>query len=143
MRADVIIDYKIQDFEAILKDYDLVLNSQENKILEKSLNVLKKTGKVISISGPPTPAFVKEIGASWIIKFVLMMISLGITKKAKKRGVNYKFLLMRADGEQLSEITKLIESGVIKPVVDKVFPFEETSRLWNMWKVGGRKGKLS
>lgn len=104
---------------------------------------MKKTGKVISISGSPTPAFVKEIGASWIIKFVLMMISLGITKKAKKRGVNYKFLLMRADGEQLSEITKLIESGVIKPIVDKVFPFEETSRLWNMWKVGGRKGKLS
>lgn len=122
MRADVIIDYKIQDFEAILKDYDLVLNSQENKILEKSLNVLKKTGKVISISGPPTPAFVKEIGASWIIKFVLMMISLGITKKAKKRGVNYKFLLMRADGEQLSEITKLIESGVIKLCCRQSFP---------------------
>lgn len=72
-----------------------------------------------------------------------MMISLGITKKAKKRGVNYKFLFMRADGEQLSEITKLIESGIIKPVVDKVFPFEETSKLWNTWKVGGRKGKLS
>lgn len=143
MGADVIIDYKIQGVEAILKDYDLVLNSQDNKILEKSLNVLKKTGKVISISGLPTPAFAKEIGASWIIKFVLMMISLGITKKAKKRGVNYKFLFMRADGEQLSEITKLIESGIIKPIVDKVFPFEETSRLWNTWKVGGRKGKLS
>lgn len=51
--ADLIIDYKTQDFETILKDYDLVLNSQDSKTLEKSMKILKANGKTISISGPP------------------------------------------------------------------------------------------
>lgn len=51
--ADVVIDYRKDDFENILKDYDVVLNSQDKKSLEKSLRILKPNGKVISISGPP------------------------------------------------------------------------------------------
>ena len=43
--ADLIIDYKTQDFETILKDYDLVLNSQDSKTLEKSMRILKPGGK--------------------------------------------------------------------------------------------------
>ncbi len=60
--ADIVIDYKTQHFETILKDYDLVLNSQDEKTLQKSLRILKPGGKVISISGPPDPAFAKAIG---------------------------------------------------------------------------------
>ena len=55
--ADVVIDYKTQDFEDVLRDYDVVLNSQGGKTLEKSLRVLKPGGKLISISGPPDPEF--------------------------------------------------------------------------------------
>jgi len=61
--ADVVIDYKKDDFEKILHGYDLVLNSQDGKTLEKSLRVLKTGGKLISISGPPDLDFAKEIGA--------------------------------------------------------------------------------
>ncbi|HEV7382791.1 MAG TPA: NADP-dependent oxidoreductase, partial [Dyadobacter sp.] len=121
--ADVLIDYKTQDFENVLKDYDLVLNSQDTQTLKKSLNVLKPGGKLISISGPPTPEFAKSIGAAWYIRMILSLISSGVRRKAQKLGVQYSFLFMRADGRQLSEITKLIESGVIKPIVDKIFPF--------------------
>ncbi|WP_427874387.1 NADP-dependent oxidoreductase [Flavobacterium sp. MMS24-S5] len=48
--ADVAIDYRTQDFENQLKDYDLVLNSQDSKTLEKSLRILRPGGKVVSIS---------------------------------------------------------------------------------------------
>ena len=58
--ADVIIDYRKDDFENILKDYDVVLNSQDKNTLEKSLHVLKPGGKVISISGPPDTDFAKQ-----------------------------------------------------------------------------------
>jgi NADPH:quinone reductase and related Zn-dependent oxidoreductases len=51
--ADIVIDYKKDDFETILKNYDIVLNSQDTKTLEKSLKILKPGGKIISISGPP------------------------------------------------------------------------------------------
>lgn len=140
--ADIIIDYKKEDFETILKDYDVVLNSQDTKTLEKSLRILKPNGKVISISGPPDPEFGQEIRANWFLKIVLKVLSAGIRKKAKRLGVNFSFLFMRAQGEQLSQITKLIESGVIKPVMDKVFPFEQTNEAMSYVEMGRAKGKV-
>ena len=140
--ADIIIDYKKEDFETILKDYDVVLNSQDTKTLEKSLRIVKSGGKVISISGPPDPDFGREIKANWFLKIVLKFLSAGIRKKAKRLGVNFSFLFMRAQGEQLSQITKLIESGVIKPVMDKVFPFEQTNEAMSYVETGRAKGKV-
>jgi len=56
--------------------------------------------------------------------------------------VRYSFLFMRAQGQQLSEITSLIESGVIRPVVDKVFPFEKTAEALAYVETGRAKGKV-
>jgi NADPH:quinone reductase-like Zn-dependent oxidoreductase len=140
--ADLVIDYRKDDFETILKDYDVVLNSQDTKTLEKSLKVLKPGGKVISISGPPDPDFGKEINANWFLKLVLKFLSARIRKKAKRLGVKFSFLFMKAQGEQLNQITKLIESGVIKPVMDKVFPFEQTNDAMSYIETGRAKGKI-
>lgn len=140
--ADVLIDYKKEDFETILKDYDVVLNSQDTKTLEKSLRILKPGGKAISISGPPTPDFAKSIGAPWFVKLILSLISLGIRRKARKFGVDYSFLFMKADGKQLQEISKLIERKVIKPVVDKLFAFEQANLALEYVESGRAKGKV-
>lgn len=140
--ADVLIDYKKEDFESILKNYDVVLNSQDSKTLEKSLRILKPGGKAISISGPPTPAFAKAIGTPWMVKFIISLISFGIRKKAKKLGVDYSFLFMRADGKQLQDISKLLEKAVIKPVVDKVWPFDQTNEALQYVESGRAKGKV-
>jgi len=140
--ADIVIDYKNSDFEGQLSNYDLVVNSQDKKTLEKSVNILKAGGKLISISGPPTPDFAKEIGTSWLIKSILSLLSSGIRKKAKAKNVNYSFLFMRAEGHQLGEITKLIEAGIIKPVIDKIFPFNETNEALAYVEGGRAKGKI-
>jgi alcohol dehydrogenase len=140
--ADLIIDYKNSDFENSLSNYDVVLNSQDQKTLEKSLKILKSGGKLISISGPPTPDFGKEIKAAWFVKIILSLISSGIRKKAKNKNVDYSFLFMKADGQQLSEITSLIEAKVIKPVIDKIFPFDKTSEALIYVESGRAKGKV-
>lgn len=141
--ADIVIDYKTQDFETILKDYDLVLHSnKDTKVLEKSLRILKSGGQVISLTGPPTHEFAEQIGLAWHLKFVTKLLSLGIKKKAKKLNAKFTFLFMRAEGKQLSQITKLIEAGVIKPVIDKVFPFEQTNDALSYVETGRSKGKV-
>lgn len=140
--ADVVIDYNTQDFEKVLSGYDLVLNSQDPKTLEKSLGVLKPGGLLISISGPPDPAFAKEAGLNLFLKLVTRLLSRGVRKKAKRLGIRYSFLFMRAQGQQLSEIASLIESGVIRPVVDKVFPFEKTGDALAYVETGRAKGKV-
>ena len=140
--ADIVIDYKKDDFEAILHDYDVVLNSQDSATLAKSLSVLKPGGKLISVSGPPDPAFGEEIRAPWFVKSVMRLLSFGIRRKAERRNVSYSFLFMKANGDQLREISALIDSGAIRPVVDQVFPFEATRQAMDYVESGRAKGKV-
>ncbi|WP_406826055.1 NADP-dependent oxidoreductase [Pedobacter sp. KACC 23697] len=141
--ADLVIDYKSQDFETLLKDYDLVIHSnRDTKILDKSFRILKAGGQLISLVGPPTPEFAAEIGLPWYLKFVTTLLSSGAKKKAKKANVTFRFLLMRAEGSQLSKITSLIEARVIKPVIDKLFTFEKTNDALAYVESGRAKGKV-
>lgn len=140
--ADVIVDYKSEDFEGVLSDYDVVLNSQDTKTLEKSLRVLKPGGIAISISGPPDPAFAKRLGLNPLLKLILRLVSSGIRKQAKRAGVRYAFLFMVGSGAQLAKITSLIEAGTIRPIVDRVFPFAETNKALAYVEQGHAKGKV-
>jgi NADPH:quinone reductase-like Zn-dependent oxidoreductase len=140
--ADVVIDYRAQDFEQVLSGYDLVLNSQDPKTLAKSLNVLKAGGKLISISGPPDLPFAKSLKLNLLLRLLMRILSRGALKKAKARGIDYSFLFMKADGAQLGELGKLIDAGVIRPVVDKVFPFAQTPEALRYVETGHAKGKV-
>lgn len=140
--ADVVIDYRTQDFEDVLHDYDVVLNSQDGKTLGKSLRVLKGGAKLVSISGPPDPAFGRNIAAPAFVRLVMRLLSSGIRRRARGRGIDYSFLFMRANGGQLREITRLIEAGAIRPVVDKVFAFESTNEALAYSEAGHAKGKV-
>lgn len=140
--ADVVIDYTRQDFETVLLDYDVVLNSLGGDVLEKSLRALKPGGKLISISGPPDPDFARDIGASWFLRLAIRLLSRQIRKKAKRRGVSYSFLFMKASGDQLREVGSLVDAGAIRPIVDQVFPFASTNEAIAYVDRGRAKGKV-
>lgn len=140
--ADVVIDYRTQDFAKILSGYDVVLNSLDGDTLERSLDVLKPGGKLISISGPPDPAFAKAQGLNAILKLVLGVLSGKIRRKAAAKGIDYSFLFMRADGEQLGRITALIEAGDIRPVLDRTFAFADLNAAFAYIETGRAKGKV-
>jgi len=140
--ADIVIDYKKEDFESVLSGYDLVLNSQDSKSLAKSLKILKPGGKLISISGPPDPAFGEAIKAPAFVKLVMRLLSAGIRRKAKRRGISYSFLFMKANGNQLSMITSLLNESIIRPVIDRVFPFERINDALEYVEAGRAKGKV-
>lgn len=141
--ADLVIDYKKEDFAAILKDYDVVLHSnRDTKVLENSLKILKQGGTLVSLTGPPTQEFAKKLGLGWHLQMLTSLLSMSVRRKAKKRKVNFRFLFMRADGKQLSEITSLIEAGKIRPVIDKVFPFEQINNAMSYVETGRSKGKV-
>jgi len=141
--ADIVIDYKKDDFAKVLQDYDVVLHSQDATVLEKSLRILKPGGTLISISGPPDPAFTKGIRARWFVSLIVRLLSSGVRKKATRRGLTYSFLFMRANGHQLREITRLIDAGYIHPVMDRVFPFESSNEALAHLETGRAKGKVA
>jgi len=140
--ADMIIDYKTTDFEQVLKDYDVVLDTQGGKTLEKSLNIVKRGGRIISISGPPDREFAEAIHANWLLKCIIPLLSWSIRNKAKKRGITYSFLFMQPNGQQLSEISKLVDVGKINPVVDKTYEFSEIKDAFQYVNTGRAKGKV-
>jgi NADPH:quinone reductase-like Zn-dependent oxidoreductase len=76
------------------------------------------------------------------LKLVMRVLSHGVRVKAKRDQVNYSFLFMRANGDQLSEITALIDSGIIRPVMDRVFPFESTNEALAYVEAGRARGKV-
>jgi len=140
--ADIVVDYRKDDFEQRLTGYDVVLNSLGKDTLKKSVSVLKPGGKLISISGPPDADFAKANGLGQVLQHGMRLLSLGIRHKAKRRGASYSFLFMRASGEQLRQITAMIEAGSIRPVIDRVFPFEETNEALAYSETGRAKGKI-
>lgn len=140
--ADVVVDYTRDDFETALNDYDVVLDPLGPKHVEKSLSVLKPGGIVIGIGGPPDPAFADEVDGNLLLRVAAWVVSLRVRTKARRRGVRYSFLFMRAAGDQLRELTTLVDSGAIRPVVDRVFPFGSTREALAYVDGGRATGKV-
>jgi NADPH:quinone reductase-like Zn-dependent oxidoreductase len=120
----------------------VVLNSQDGKTLEKSLRILKRGGKLISISGPPDPQFGRAVAAPGFVRLVMRLLSSSVRRKTRHLGVGYSFLFMKASGSQLREITRLIDAGAIRPVMDRVFPFASTNEALAYVETGRAKGKV-
>jgi len=139
--ADVVIDYRNEDFEQHLSGYDLVLDSLGGENLEKSLRVLKPGGKAIGISGPPDPEFARKEGLNPVLRLAVTLLSSRIRRQARKLGVSYEFLFMRASGDQLRQISALVDGGVLRPVVGKVFDFAQTPQALQSLADGGIRGK--
>ncbi|MFE8916263.1 NADP-dependent oxidoreductase [Streptomyces globisporus] len=141
--ADVVVDYRTQDFEEVLDGYDVVVDSLGGENLAKSLRVLKPGGTAISVAGPPDPAFARELGLNPFLRLAMTAIGFTTRRDAKRRGVTYSFLFMKASGDQLRELTPLIDAGKVRPVVDRVFPFDETLQAMEYVEKGRAKaGKV-
>lgn len=141
--ADVVIDYKKENLADRIKDYDMVLHSsRDKKVMDESLRLLKPEGILITLTGPPTLEFAQELKLPWYLKILMKLLSATPMKLSRKLGVDFYFLFMKADGRQLSEITSLIEKGVIRPVIDKVFGFEQTNDALAYVETGHARGKV-
>ncbi|HEX5927681.1 MAG TPA: NADP-dependent oxidoreductase [Baekduia sp.] len=140
--ADVVIDYRTQDFETVVQDYDVVLDSQGGETLAKSLRVLKPGGIAIGIAGPPDPDFALQLGRRFPLQPVMALLSWRTRRAARRRRVRYSFLFMRASGAQLEAITKLIDAGDLRPIVDRTYPFNQAPQALAHVEGGRSRGKV-
>lgn len=140
--ADEVIDYKKQEFEDVLRGYDAVLGTVRGDAIEKSLRILKPGSTVVSLIGPPDAAFARARGMNFFMTFVFGLLSRKIIRHAKKRAADYSFLFVYPDGRQLAEIGELLDAGHIVPVIDKVFPFDQTKEALAYLEKGRAKGKV-
>ncbi|MGY6125163.1 NADP-dependent oxidoreductase [Paraburkholderia strydomiana] len=140
--ADEVVDYKKQEFEKVLDGYDVVLGTIRGDAIEKSIGILRPGSKIVSLIGPLDAAFARARRLNFILRLVFGLMSRKIMRLAKKRDVAYSFLFMRPDGAQLSEIGELLKSEQVRPVIDKVFPFEQAKEALEYLAQGRAKGKV-
>jgi len=140
--ADEVIDYKKQAFERVLSGYDIVLGTLRGDAIEKSLGILEKRGKVVSLVGPLDAAFARTRRLSFVFRLIFALMSRKIMSLASKRGVSYSFLFVRPDGAQLAKIGQLLEAERIRPVIDRVFPFDQAKQALEYLAQGRAKGKV-
>ncbi|KXY39962.1 NADPH:quinone reductase [Bacillus cereus] len=140
--ADEIINYKKEKFEDILKNYDAVFDTLGGTTLEKSFDIIKSEGNIVSVSGMPNARFGKEFGSGFFKTLLFSLASKKLTALEKKHNAQYSFLFMKPSGDQLRIIAKYIESGQIKPIIDRIFPFEDTQKAMEYSESGRAKGKI-
>lgn len=140
--ADKVVDYKKQEFENELSGYDVVLGTIRGDSIEKSTQILKPGGKIVSLIGPLDAAFARSRRLNVLLRLVFGLMSRKIMRLTKNRGLIYSFLFVRPDGDQLAQIGKLIEAEQIRPVIDKVFPFTEAKEALAYLGQGRAKGKV-
>jgi alcohol dehydrogenase len=140
--ADVAIDYRSERFEDVATDCDVVLDSAGGDTLVRSFACVKPGGVVVSIGGTPSAAFARRWGLNPLIVLAIRVMSRKATAAARRHDARYEYLFMRADGEQLREITRLVEGGVIKPLVDTVFPLQQVRDALSYSESGRATGKV-
>ncbi|MEC2917944.1 NADP-dependent oxidoreductase [Bacillus tropicus] len=140
--ADEIINYKTEKFEDMLTNYDAVFDTIGGTTLEKSFNIIKSGGNIVSVSGMPNARFGKEFGSGFFKTLLFSLASKKLTALEKKHNARYSFLFMKPSGDQLRTIANYIEAGKIKPVIDRVFPFEDAQKAMEYSEAGRAKGKI-
>jgi NADPH:quinone reductase-like Zn-dependent oxidoreductase len=140
--ADQAIDYRAARFDEVLKDLDFVLDTQGGETLWRSFSTVKRGGTVVSIGGIPDLKFARAWGVNPLLWLPLAFLTRKETGLARRRGVRYEYLFMKANGEELGQIGKLIDSGILKPVLDRTFKLDEIAEALAYSESGRATGKV-
>jgi NADPH:quinone reductase-like Zn-dependent oxidoreductase len=140
--ADVAIDYQTTRFESVVKDQDVVLDTQGGDTLLRSFEVVKPGGVVVAIGGRPDDKFARAWGLSLPLVWILGFLNRKVDHLARKRRVRFEYLFMRPSGEQLERIGALVDEGVIRPVLDRTFPLESAAEAISYVESGRAVGKV-
>ena len=139
--ADEVVDFTTTDFTEVLSGYDVVLDSLGTDSLDRSMTVLKPGGLAISVVGPPDPAFAAQVGKP-LLRPVMALLSSKVRRRARRLGVRYSFLFMRADGARLATLAGLYDTGALRPVLDRTFGFDQTLEAVAHVENGKAHGKV-
>lgn len=116
--ADQVIDYKSQKFEELVKDVDLVLDSIGGQTQSRSIGIIRKGGRLVSIVQPPS------------------------REKLDEAGITGNIFLVQPDADQLRRLAELIDAGKIKPYISDTFPLADAAKAHEKSETGRTVGKI-
>jgi alcohol dehydrogenase len=140
--ADVIVDYKTTRFDDVVRDQDMVFDTQGGDTLLRSFTCVKPGGVVVTVGGVPDAKFARAWGLSLPVQWALGFMTRKITRLARQRPARFEYWFMKTSGQQLAAIATLVENGVIKPVVDRKYPLDAAPEALAYVESGHATGKV-
>lgn len=141
--ADQYIDYKKENYWEVLSDIDYVIDTLGAKEFEHELSVLKKGGRLLSLRTAPNRMFAKRNGFSCLKSLLFTLAGSKFDSTARKQGKEYRFLFVRSDGEQLKQVTEIVEKYQIMPDIDpRIFSLSQINEALELMANGKLNGKI-
>ena len=141
--AETVIDYQKQKFKDVLRDYDSAFDLVGGQDLKDSFDILKRGAKAVTIAGVPEPTTARvDLGLGPLLTAAVWAISSQIRHQARRSGVGYRYLIMHPSGTDLDLLARLVDGGQLKPVTDRVFPFQQIADAFAYLEQGRAKGKV-
>ena len=141
--ADQYLDYRKENYWEILSGVDHVLDTLGAGEFQHELSVLKKGGRLVSLRTGPNRAFAAEHRFSLFQRTLFTLAGTRYDAAARRQGKEYRFVFVRADGEQLQRVTKIVEEHGIVPTVDPhIFSLEQAQQALELVARGPINGKV-
>lgn len=143
MGADQYIDYKKENYWEVLSDVDYVIDSLGANEFEHELSVLKKGGRLLSLRTAPNRMFAKRNGFSWLKTVLFTLAGSKFDSAARKQGKEYRFMFVRSSGDQLKQVTEIVEKYHIMPDIEsRTFSLSQVNEALELMANGKLNGKI-
>jgi len=140
--ADEVWCYDKINVAEIKHKYDAVFDTLGGEQTIMAFSQIKAGGVVISVAGPPDIEMREKFATNFVIRFAMWMMARKVYAAANAKNARYFRYMTESSGEQLAQITPMIEQGKIKPVIDRVFDFEQGIEAFEYLVAGRAKGKV-
>jgi NADPH:quinone reductase-like Zn-dependent oxidoreductase len=140
--AERIFAYDREDYRLAGLRFDIVLDTLGGRTTLDAFKVLAAGGTVVSIAGPPDRQFARQVGAGPLLSFSLWVVGSRMQHLARARGGRYFRFLTESDGAQLARVTQAVESGKVRPLLHKVFAFDQAIEALEEVERGHARGKV-
>ena len=139
--TDRFIDYKTEDYGAVLADMDYVLDTLGDRELPKEFGILKEGGKLVSLRGMPNGEFATRSGMPAIKRILFKIAGKKYDQMAAKKKQNYYFIFVHEDGAGLERISEVFSERQIEASVDERFSLDDVNKALQKVAAGKSKGK--
>jgi alcohol dehydrogenase len=140
--ADRVIAYDRENYLEQGGDYDIVYDTLGGAFTVDAFKLVKRGGVVISLSGPPDRDFARREGAGLLVRVAVWLMGRKVYAASAKAGAAYCWYFTEPNGDQLRDIATLVDSGAIKPVIDREFAFEQLPAALSYLEAGRARGKV-
>lgn len=141
--ADQYIDYTKENYWEKIDEVDFVIDTLGANEFERELAIIKPGGRLLSLRTAPNKQFAIDQGFPKWKQIIFGLAGAKFDKKAREKGIQYRFLFVRADGKQLEEITRIVEENSIVPAIDPTeFSLNDINDALNLVARGKTKGKV-